>query len=263
MIKIGIIGYGHVGKIVFYNIPEDRRKYEVRIYDKNNIGSAFVTKEEINECEYVFICVPTPLDKDDTLDISQVKDTLTWCTVKNVCIKSTIPVGTIDFFESLYPERNFVFSPEYYGETYLHPYQKFGGDWITLGGKPEATKIFANLMQEWYPNTTKIHCTDSTTAELAKFMENAFLATKVTFCNTFYDIAEKFGVDYHKLREAWLMDPRMGESHTLVYPDNRGYSGKCLPKDIQSITTQAQEKGVDIGLLQSVIDTNYRTKLPF
>lgn len=274
-INIGIVGFGHVGHCIFNKIPIRAKgpiKY-VRIYDKDPIAR-ISTKEEINKCNYVFICVPTPLDeKTGLLDISAVDEVLKWCTVKNICIKSTVPVGYTKQINDKYvlldkdlkitSYRNIVFSPEYYGETYQHPYKDEGAPWLILGGLPEATKIFADLMQEWYPSTTKIHCTDSTTAELTKFMENAFLATKVTFCNTFYEIAEKFGVDYHKLREAWLLDPRIGESHTMVYPDNRGYGGKCLPKDIQSITTQAQEKGADTGLLQSVIDTNFRTKLPF
>ena len=40
------------------------------------------------------------------------------------------------------------------------------------------------------------------TAELCKYMENAFLALKVTFCNEFYELAQRFGVDYGELREA-------------------------------------------------------------
>ena len=257
-IKIGIIGYGHVGKTVDRLIPRNRQ-YSVYIYDINNCG----TEAKINECDFAFICVPTPLDETTgLLDVTEVDRVLSWCKVPYICIKSTVPVGYTETANEKY-DSHIIFSPEYYGETVKHPYAENGGDWLTLGGKEEDVKVFADMMQGWYPSTAKIHCVDARTAEVAKFMTNSFFATKVTYCNTFYDIAQKFGVDYHKLRETWLLDPRVGESHTMVYPDNRGYGGKCLPKDIQSITTQAQEKGVDIGLLQGVIDTNYRTKLPF
>ena len=261
-IKIGIIGFGHVGQCLIGRIPIKREGpiSHICVYDKQEMLS-INTKDEINQCNYVFICVPTPInDETDKLDTSAVDEVLDWCTVKNICIRSTVPVG---YTESKTSERNIVFSPEYYGETNQHPYQELGAPWLILGGEPKATKIFADLMQSWYPSTAKIHLTDSRTAELAKFMENSFLATKVIFCNTFYDIAEAYGVDYYKLREIWLLDPRMGESHTMVYPDNRGYGGKCLPKDIQNITTQAKEKAVNAILLEGVIESNYCHRLPF
>lgn len=257
--SIGIIGAGHVGQTMINVIPKSPL-YNIVIYDKCKNKLTFETQDDINRCDFVFICVPTPIGTADILDISEVMDVFTWCTVKNICIKSTIPIGTINFLNEVYPNRNIIFSPEYYGETVCHPYQEKGGNWLILGGKYEATKIFADLMQRWYSSDTKIHLTDAKTAELAKFMENSFFAMKVSFCNQFYNIAESFGIDYYKLREAWLLDPRIGESHTMVYPDERGYGGKCLPKDISSITTQGKENDVDISLLKSVIDFNNSLK---
>ena len=101
-----------------------------------------------------------------------------------------------------------------------------------------------------------INIVDSRTAELAKYMENCFLATKVIFCNEFYDLAEKMGVSYTKLRETWLMDERMGRSHTFVYPDARGYAGKCLPKYVDALLVQAENQGVDMNVLRSVKSKN-------
>lgn len=262
--KIGIVGTGNVGNLICDMIPNSIYiDHGVYVYDKYKHDDETDTKEDINKCDYVFICVPTDLNpKTNMLDTSNVEEVFNWCTVKNICIKSTVPVGFTDVLQSIiYRDKNIVFSPEYYGETICHPYAESGADWVTLGGTPEATKIFADLIQKWYPCTTKIHCTDSKTAELAKFMENAFLATKVTFCNTFYDLAQAFGVDYHKLRETWLLDPRIGNSHTMVYPDNRGYGGKCLPKDIQSIATQAMiSREMNMDFLNSVIKTNKRIR---
>jgi UDP-glucose 6-dehydrogenase len=94
------------------------------------------------------------------------------------------------------------------------------------------------------------------TAELTKYMENAFLALKVTFCNEFYDIAEAQGVDYNELRELWLLDPRIGRSHTFVLPFGRGFGGRCLPKDLNAIIHAARGAGVEAGLLEAVRDVN-------
>ncbi len=64
---------------------------------------------------------------------------------------------------------------------------------------------------------------DADAVEFAKYMENAFLATKVVFCNEMYDLAGKLGVNYNVVREIWTSDPRIGTSHTFVYPGNREY----------------------------------------
>ena len=36
---------------------------------------------------------------------------------------------------------------------------------------------------------------------MAKYMENAFLATKVIFCNEMYDLCTKLELDYNRVRE--------------------------------------------------------------
>ena len=73
-------------------------------------------------------------------------------------------------------------------------------------------------------------------------MENTFLATKVAFVNQFYDLAEAWGVNFNELRELWLADERIGRSHTIV-TEERGYRGRCLPKDIAAIIHAAKSLG--------------------
>ena len=87
-------------------------------------------------------------------------------------------------------------------------------------------------------------------------MENAFYSTKVTFCNQFYDLAKAVGIDYNKLRETWLLDPRISRDHTFVYPEDRGYGGSCLPKDTAAIINQADKVGIDMKLLKAVEEIN-------
>ena len=117
-----------------------------------------------------------------------------------------------------------------------------------------------SLYQNVYTSEIFINIVDAKTAELAKYMENCFLATKVTFCNEFYDLAQAFGVDYNKLRETWLLDTRMGRSHTFVYSNKKGYGGSCLPKDMSAIIYQAEKKEVNCDLLKSVVNKNNNYK---
>lgn len=101
-------------------------------------------------------------------------------------------------------------------------------------------------------------CLHTAEAGADALMENCFLALKVTFCNEFYDIAERFGIDYNELRELWLLDPRIGRSHTFVLPDDRGFGGKCLPKDVSAMVQSACAASYAPQLLMAVLETNER-----
>lgn len=245
--RVGIVGCGHVGsamKGLFKN---------AYMYDKyKKIGN----KRIINQCDVAFVCVPTPQKEDGSCDTSPVDEVLSWLQTDLIIIRSTVPVGYTKE-KSRNHRSHIVFQPEYYGETVDHPFADLTSrKWLTFGGTDEACSKAIQVYQTVYNADIQICCVDSNTAELAKYMENCFLALKVTFCNEFYDIARNFNVDYNKLREAWTLDPRIGRSHTFVYPDKRGYAGSCLPKDISSMVYQAKSMGLDTTLLDGVRKKN-------
>lgn len=86
-------------------------------------------------------------------------------------------------------------------------------------------------------------------------MENSFLATKVSFCIQFFDIAQKIGVNYEELRELFILDPRVNPSHTFVYKGTPFWDSHCLNKDVPTIANL-----YDADLLKSVIDFNEKHK---
>ena len=86
-------------------------------------------------------------------------------------------------------------------------------------------------------------------------MENAYLATKVSFCNQFYDISKQIDVDYEELRELFTLDPRVENSHTFVYEDKPYWDSHCLNKDVQAIADEYNAE-----LLQDVIRFNNKRK---
>jgi Predicted UDP-glucose 6-dehydrogenase len=49
------------------------------------------------------------------------------------------------------------------------------------------------------------------------------------------------GVDWNELRELWLLDPRINKNHTLVFERDRGYGGKCFPKDVKAIIKDSEK----------------------
>ena len=247
--KVGIVGVGHVGGSMVRLFPD------AVLYDKYK---DFSSQEEINKCDISFICVPTPQAADGTCDTHIVEEVLEWLKTPTIVIRSTVPVGFTDKANfNKPPHIRVIFQPEYYGETVAHPFaDPHHRSWITLGGDLLACQNAAKAYKEVFTSELIINIVDAKTAELAKYMENAFYATKVTFCNQFYDLAERLGVSYDKLRETWLLDPRISRDHTFVYDDNRGYGGSCLPKDMSGIVTRGEEAGTNVDFLKAVQTAN-------
>ena len=249
--KIGIVGYGHVGEAM-HGLFKD-----AVIYDKfKKIG----TPEEINCCDTVFVCVPTPQAKDGHCDTSIVEEVLEWITAPLIILRSTVYVGFTDKMMKKH-KKEIVFQPEYYGETVAHPFADLNDrSWLSFGGTPKGIDLAIRTYQTVVNSNVRIYQADAKSVEFAKYMENAFLAAKVIFCNEMYDIASALGADYNLAREVWIADPRIGSSHTFVYEDNRGYGGSCLPKDISAIVSQAKALNVDTTLLDGIMSKNAKYK---
>ena len=249
--KIGIVGYGHVGQAM-HNLFKD-----AVIYDKyKNIGSM----DEINDCFAAFVCVPTPMNEDGSCDTSSVEEVIKSCDCKVIILRSTVKVGFTKEMV-LKTKKNIVFQPEYYGETVAHPFADLNDrNWISLGGSKEAIDLAIQVYQTVINSNVRIYQADSDEVEMAKYMENAYLATKVIFCNEMYDLCQKMNVDYNKVREIWTADPRIGTSHTFIYKDNRGFGGSCLPKDTSSIINQGNAYESDMTLLKAVVEKNKKYK---
>ncbi len=260
MKKVAIIGYGYVGKAMKSFFKDH---FEVLIYDPLVIGN---TKEEINTCGLAIVCVPTPMAGNYDVDLSIIKETIAWLETPLILIKSAVPPGTVD---ALVKEtgKNICVSPEYIGEGkyvvqwwkdkgYPHPTDMKYHDFQIFGGDRETTKGVIEFYKKVVGPEVKYIQTDAKTAELCKYMENCWGATKVTFCNEFAKIAEAFGVDYNELRELWLLDGRVERMHTVVFEDNRGFAGKCWPKDVNGMVKQAEAAGYIPKLLKAVLEVN-------
>ena len=217
-----IVGYGNIGKHMY----REFEKLHPDIYDPNQKEYAEKKRERY---DYAFICVPT----DTSVVESAVKETET----EIIVIKSTIPPGTT---KRLMKEtgKNIVFSPENYGVT---QHCKEDSGFVILGGERNLREKVAALYAVVKDGYYKIRYTDARTAELWKYMLNCYLALKVTFCNEFADIAKQYGVSYPELRELFVMDERVGASHTYVYEDKPYYDSHCFNKDVPALVSFAGE----------------------
>lgn len=275
--SIGVIGYGYVGKAIV-NLFKDH--YNVVVCDNREIGEheypAGAKNKEIvftnelgliNKCDLAIVCVPTPMKENESgefksCDTSLVEDVVKKLETPVILIKSTVRPGTIERLKKETGKR-IVFSPEYAGESkYWSPY-KFDKDmkecpFVILGGDPEDRKYVLDFLVPILGPTKFYYQVTTKEAEVIKYMENTYFGVKVIFANEMKSICDAIGVDYYAVRTGWALDPRVDPMHTMVFPDSRGFGGKCLPKDINGIIRASQDAGYEPEFLKEVIKSNKR-----
>jgi nucleotide sugar dehydrogenase len=221
MTSIGVIGLGHVGRSVVELLTPFCDVVSFDTNDENPYPLAALTA-----CEFAIVCVGTPQNADGSCDVSHVYDAVRAVPTERVLLRSTVPPGTTDAL-ARETGKKICFSPEYVGESvHDEPSWPRGArdvPFLIVGGEPEARHFFIqHFVKILGPEKTYFQTT-ALEAELVKYMENAFLATKVTFVNEFFELCDAMGADWHTVREAWLLDPRIGRSHSAVFDDARGF----------------------------------------
>jgi len=273
--NIGIIGSGVVGyatgiglsklghKVVFNDINED-------ILKKLNDKGYKVTRdysELLSDNEIIQICVPTP-NKDGIQDlsiISRVIEKLGKYLIKTeeykvIVIRSTIlPTYTrkkilpiIQKTSGLTPGEEFglCVNPEFMRQAsalddFLNPWR------IVIG---EYDKRSGSLLEEVYkPLKTRVFRTNLETAELIKYISNAFLSSKISFFNEMYFISSKIGVDPDLVSNIVALDPRIGK---YGIKGGRPFRGACLPKDLNAFIEFLHLLDLNPQILSSVLEIN-------
>lgn len=258
MLNVLIIGYGVVGN----NLENEIKSLSPDIIDKYKPEDNKISKSSSEEgYDLAFVCVNTPfIDEKTPCDYSEVINAINENKDKMkedgvFVIKSTILPGTTELIKEE-TKQNVIFSPEYYGSTQHN--NNFEFDFTILAGDREDCIKVVQVLQNVYDARHRFHITDSKTAELSKYMENSWLATKVSFCSQFFEIAEKEGVSYEELRELFILDPRVNPSHTFIYRDHPYWESHCLDKDVPAIAISE-----DAEFLQGVIEYNRKRKKSF
>lgn len=271
--RILVVGYGYVGKAMTELLS---KRYNVYVYDplckpnaQKTESSTFIEwieKDELKKpFDLVVICVPTPMSESGECDTSIVEESIGLTNGKLYLIKSTVEPGTTqklteDFDCVLDIEKRIVFSPEYVGESKYYnsyfPEKMIETPFMVLGGREEDTKEVIDILLPILGPDKNYLQMSSTEAELVKYMENTFFATKITYCQEMFDLCDKVGADWHKVREGWLADPRINPMHTAVFRNDRGFGGKCLPKDTNALAAYFKKQGITSEILEAVLKKN-------
>lgn len=243
---IGIIGLGMVGGSVQKYFKS--KGSEILAYDP---PKGFTDAAVLQKADIIFVCVPTPYDKEKGgFDLNYIDTAFTVIPEnKVVIIKSTVLPGTTNAYQEKFPNHKILFNPEFLTE--LTADQDMGyPDRQIVGFTKESFTVAGDVMAV-LPQAPFERIMPATEAEMTKYFSNTWFAVKVVFANQMYDVCQKLGIDYHRVKEAAAADKRIGRSHLEIFHKQyRGYGGKCLPKDTRALIQFGERMGVSLDLLK-------------
>ena len=262
--NIGIIGKGFVGNAVAHGFSSGTG-YEANIFihDKNPDLSQHSLEEVIDNSEFIFISVPTPSNKDGSINLDIVDNVLNkvnkYDSENNpiILLRSTIVPGTSRKIQEKYKNLKLVFNPEFLTERSAI-FDFLSQTRYVLGGRIEDTNKVADLYTHRFGKSITVIETDFESAELIKYVSNCFFATKVAFMNEMKLISDKVDADWETVVEGFVRDGRVGHSHINVPgPDGKfGFGGSCFPKDIQAMIKFFEQNNLSANVLKGAWETN-------
>ncbi len=259
--KVGIIGYGFVGKALSSALKKDVKTFKIDPCLNTKISDLINFSPDI-----CFICVPTPMEEDGSQDISILKKVINEiysCNLKSlIVLKSTVLPNYLKLFEKKIP--NIILNPEFLREKYASE-DFINSNLILFGGQKKNT----SLIVDFYKNhtlckTKEYQCTDLITASLVKYAINTFLSNKVIFFNQLHNIFEGSGSQekWEKFVDLVSLDNRIGSSHMQVPGlDGRfGFGGPCFPKDCNALIKYSDDIGKPFELLKKTQSINNKIR---
>jgi len=229
-------------------------------------------EEAVHTTELSFVCVGTPSQRNGKLSLDAVERVCTdigrALKAKNeyhwVVLRSTVLPGTTDNVVIPSLERSsgkragrdfgVCFHPEFLREGsavadfFEPPFTIFGT------GNHKHTALLRELYH-WMPG--RLHETTAATAEMIKYVCNAFHAVKVGFANEIGSICKQLGVDTETVAKIFMSDMRLNISTAYLKP-GFAFGGSCLPKDIRAILYKAKQLDLELPMLGAVLETNRR-----
>jgi UDPglucose 6-dehydrogenase len=220
--------------------------------------------EPIQQADIIFLAVGTP--SDDTTGATNltalrgVVDSIASFLSPQalVVIKSTVPPGTNRLVREKLQrltqrEVDVANNPEFLREgeaipDFQHP------DRVVVGCRtPVAEQKLRELYAPFVDEKRPFLSMSPESAEMTKYVANAFLAAKISFINEMANICEKVCADIEQVRQGIGWDHRIGFE---FFRPGLGYGGSCFPKDVRSLTYTARLLGVEPQLLEVIEKVN-------
>ena len=265
-ITIGIVGNGFVGKATKLLKANSINiiVYDIRPEACEPPGTKL---EDLESCDLVFYCIPTPINHDSSCYTKILEDTIPKINNPFKVIRSTVPVGFSQsmgcfFMPEFLTEANwandFVNSTHWIFGLLENPDNKQEIVQLNDIFMERISRLFTSSQETGSIVSSKIYWMSNSEAEYLKLAKNCFLAAKVGIMNELYNFAQAKGVDFNKVKEILKLDPRIGQTHLNVpgIGNKYGYGGTCFPKDTHSLYSQYQKIGMKSHYWQTSLIRN-------
>ncbi len=203
---------------------------------------------DLDDCEAVILCVPTPLSNSREPDLSYLREAATAVAAhlqpgQLIVLESTSYPGTtreellpalsahggavgVDFFLAFSPER---IDPGRSDHT-IRTTPKL------VGGITPACTEHARALYEQICDTVEI-LSSPETAELAKLLENIFRSVNIALVNEVAQLCDRLGIDVWEVVDAAATKP----FGFMRFDPGPGMGGHCLPVDPFYLAFKARE----------------------
>jgi GDP-mannose 6-dehydrogenase len=263
--KVELINSGRA-PVVEAELPELTR----RAVAERRLMATSDPREAVLNTQITFICVATPSQPNGNLDfrfLEKVSTEIGTVLAEKrdfhvVVVRSTILPGTLKGLIIPLLERHsgrkagvdfgVCNNPEFLRESTA--VYDFRNPPKTVIGSTDPRS--ADLVQQLYEGLpgAMIRCPIEV-AEMVKYADNTWHATKVTFANEIGKICKSLGVDSHAVMDIFCKDTKLNLSPYYLRP-GFAFGGSCLPKDLRALTYRARSRDVTTPLLNSLLFSN-------
>jgi len=241
---------------------------DLLVKNRNKVSTTTDISEAVHQTDLTMICVGTPQKTDGSSDLRFIIDAahaIGKALIKDrkyhtVIVKSTVLPGTTNnVVQPILEEESGKEATVNFGIGSNPEFLKEGSavqdffhtDRIVIGVNDPKTKKTLDDLYE--PFRAPIFATDIKTAEMIKYVSNAFLATKISFANEIGNLCKMNGIDTYEVFRGVGMDSRINPH---FFRSGIGFGGSCFPKDIQALISFAESQGIETRILKAVIKTN-------
>jgi GDP-mannose 6-dehydrogenase len=239
-------------------------------HSANHLHATSDPEYAVLNSEISFLCVGTPSLRNGKLDLGHIEPVCREIgqvlKKKNgfhlVVLRSTVLPGTAETIvvpalekssgKQLGQDFGVCVNPEFMREgtavaDFLEPAMTI------IGAADSKHSAVLREIYQWAPG--RIFETSFRSAEMVKYVCNAWHAVKVSFANEVGTLAKELGVDAEALVEIFTADTKLNISATYLKP-GFAFGGSCLPKDVRALNYRARELDLNLPLFQSILPSN-------
>jgi GDP-mannose 6-dehydrogenase len=227
-------------------------------------------EDAMKDAEVILMCVGTPSAEDGSLDLSHVKRA---CAEVGSAMKASgrfpvvvmrstmLPGSVLDELVPVLEQSSGGRAGEAFGVAYNPEFLRegtaisdfFGAEYTVIGA--EDPRSAARLREMYEGIGGEAVDTDIRTAEMLKYVNNAYHALKVSFANEVGRICKRERIDSHEVMSIFCRDTRLNLSSYYPKP-GFAFGGSCLPKDLRALHSLVRKHDLDVPVIENVIRSN-------